>query len=231
MKSHSAAGSGQFINFNGALLDSATPVISASNRSFRYGDGLFETMRWENGEIRLGAFHFDRFFGGLKILQMECPADFTSGFLSAEIAELCRKNKRQRARVRLNVYREESAALYPENNRPRFVIECSDLPEAGLKSLRATIYSAEKKPAGILSNLKTNNYLLNVMAVKFARQNGFDDALILNSGDRLCEAGSSNLFFIKERSIYTPSLAEGCVAGVMRRHLLNHLPQLGFSVH
>lgn len=231
MKSHLAASAGHSINFNGAMLDSATPVVSASNRSLRYGDGLFETMHWENGEIRLGAFHFERLFLGLNILQMELPTDFTSGYLSAQIHELCRKNNRQRARIRLNVFRTESVALFPVNNRPQFIIECSDLPDPNPEPLAATIYGEEKKSTGILSNLKTNNYLLYVMASKYAKQNGVDDALILNAGNNICEATSSNLFFIKDRSIYTPSLSEGCVGGVMRRHLLNHLPQLGFSVH
>ncbi len=61
----------QFINFNGSLLDETSPVVKASNRSLRYGDGLFESMRWENDRISLGDFHFERLFHGLNILQME----------------------------------------------------------------------------------------------------------------------------------------------------------------
>jgi branched-chain amino acid aminotransferase len=68
----------RFINFNGSLLDEASPVVKASSRSLRYGDGLFESMRWENERIFLGDFHFERLFHGLDILQMERPPGFTA---------------------------------------------------------------------------------------------------------------------------------------------------------
>ena len=221
----------QFINFNGSLLDETSPVVKASNRSLRYGDGLFESMRWENDRISLGDFHFERLFHGLDILQMERPPDFTADYLFTQIRELCKKNGQETARIRLNVFREESPALFPENNRPQFIIEMADLPESNPTPLRVTVFDDEKKSTGILSNLKTNNYLTFIMAVKYAYQNGFDDALILNTRDGICEATSSNVFFIKDRSVFTPPLSEGCVAGVMRRHLLKRLPGLGFSVH
>lgn len=220
-----------FINFNGNLKDAAVPVACASNRSLRYGDGLFETMRWEHGKILLESFHFERLFHGLRVLQFELPPDFTADYLSAQIRELCKNNNQDKARIRLNVFREESPALIPVNNRPQFIIESTDLPDPNPNPVSTTIYNEEKKSTGILSNLKTNNHLIYVMAAKHAQLNGFDDALILNVQDRLCEATSSNLFFIRDRHIYTPPLSEGCVAGVMRRYLLNHLPPLGFIVH
>jgi branched-chain amino acid aminotransferase len=187
-------------------------------------------MRWENDRVSLGDFHFERLFRGLEILQMERPPGFTADYLIAQIRELCRKNRQERARIRLNVFREESPAFFPVNNGVQFIIETADLPETGPEPLRLTVYHDEKKPTGILSNLKTSNYLLSVMAARFARQNGFDDALLLNVRDGICEASASNVFFIKARSIFTPPLTEGCVAGVMRRYLLQQLPSLGFAV-
>lgn len=219
-----------FINFNGTLLEATSPVAQPSNRSLRYGDGLFETMRCENGGIRLARFHFERLFQGLKVLEMEWKADFTADYLSGQIFELCKKNNQEKARIRLNVYREESPGFSTLNNHLQFIIESSGLPDPDPEPVRVTFYKEEKKSAGILSNLKTNNYLLYVMAAKHARQNGFDDALILNSQDRICEATTSNVFFIKDGIVFTPLLSEGCVAGVMRRHLLEVLPGLGFSV-
>lgn len=220
----------RFINFNGSLLDAGAPVVPASNRSLRYGDGLFESMRWENEKIQLGVFHFERLFHGVEILQMELPAGFTPDFLSTQIRELCKKNNQETARIRINVFREESPALLPVNNRPQFIMESANLPDRNPEPVSLTIYPDEKKSTGILSNLKTNNYLLYVMALHYAQKKNFQDALILNTQDRLCEATSSNLFFIRDGKVYTPPLSEGCVAGVMRRQLLILLPQIGFSV-
>ena len=220
----------QFINFNGSLLDEVNPVVKASNRSLRYGDGLFESMRWENDRISLADYHFERLFHGLDVLQMERPPAFTADYLLTQVRELCKKNRQESARIRLNVFREGSAALLPVNNRAQFIIEMADLPGSGPEPLRLTVYPGEKKSTGILSNIKTNNYLIYIMAAKYAQQNGFDDALILNARGSVCETTSSNTFFVRGRSVFTPPLTEGCVAGVMRRYLLQQLPSLGFTV-
>jgi len=220
----------RFINCNGELLDADTPVVTASNRSLRYGDGLFETMRWERGRLTLGDFHFERLFRGMGILQMELPPGFRAANLTEQIRNLCEKNRLETARIRFNVYREDSPALFPVNNRPRFIIETAELPLLNPEPVRATLYTDEKKSTGILSNLKINNYLLYIMASRYAGQNGYDDALIQNADGRLCEATSSNLFFISGNKIVTPSLSEGCVAGVMRRQLLGLLPEWGYTV-
>jgi branched-chain amino acid aminotransferase len=220
----------QFINFNGSLLNETSPVVRASSRAVRYGDGLFESMRWENGRISLGDFHIERLFRGLDILQMERPPGFAADYIFTQIRELCKKNRRETARIRLNVFREESPLLFPENNRLQFIIEMADLPASDPEPLGVTVYRDEKKSTGILSNIKTNNHLIYIMAAKYARLNGFDDALILNVRDGICEATSSNVFFIKDHSVFTPPLTEGCVAGVMRRYLLQQLPSLGFTV-
>ncbi len=221
-----------YINFNGNFLDSTSPSVPAANRSLRYGDGLFETMRWENDRIRLEAYHFERLFHGLKVLQFVLPAHFTADFLGEQIRELCEENNHLTpTRIRLNVYREESPGYLPLKNRPGFIIESLEIPKPDRHPVSLMIYSEEKKSTGILSNLKTNNYLLFIMAAAHAKKNGFTDALILNTRDQICEATSSNIFFIKGRVVHTPPLTDGCIAGVMRREVLSMLPQHGFSIN
>jgi branched-chain amino acid aminotransferase len=219
------------INFNGTLIDPETAVAKVSNRSLRYGDGLFETMYWDGQQILNIEFHLDRLFQGLQILHFDLSAGFTRTFISAEIYRLCENNvPSSKARIRLNVFREDGSILFPSGNRPVFIIESSALPEENQAPLRLTLFKAELKSTGILSNLKTNNYLLNILAVQVARENGFDDALILNSRGNICEASSSNIFMVQKGILFTPSLSQGCVAGTKRRELLEVLPSLGFQV-
>ncbi len=219
------------VNYNGNLIDPQTPIATAANRGLRFGDGVFETMYWDGQKIENLDFHFDRLFKGLMILQFDLSDGFTREFLSEEIKKLCESNSASvRARVRLNIFREDGPVLLPVSNKPVFIIESSVYPEENLTPLRLTIYKGEMKSTGVLGNLKTNNYLLNTLAIQFAKDNGFDDAIILNSRGNICEASSSNLFMVQKGVLFTPALSQGCVAGTKRRELLEILPTLGFQV-
>jgi branched-chain amino acid aminotransferase len=219
------------LNYNGILIDPQTAIATAANRSLRFGDGVFETMYWDGHKIYNLDYHFDRLFKGMAALQFDLSDGFTKEFLSEEIEKLCEINSAsRRARVRLNVFREDEAVLLPASNKPVFIIESSAYPEENLAPLRLTLFKGEMKSTGILSNLKTNNYLLNILAIQFAKDNGYDDAIILNSRGNICEATSSNLFMIQKGVLFTPALSQGCVAGTKRRELLKKLPTLGFQV-
>ena len=220
-----------FINFNGHLTDPQTRIATAFNRSLRYGDGLFETMLWDGQHIRNMDFHLDRLFAGLGILQFDLSAGFDRNFISKEIIRLSETNAPAiPARIRLNVFREDGQTLMPLANKPVFIIESAAIEENTAGPLRLTIFRAETKSTGVLSNLKTNNYLLNVVALQFAKGSGFDDALILNPRGNICETSSSNIFLIQKGVLFTPALTQGCVAGTKRRELLEILPGLGFQV-
>jgi branched-chain amino acid aminotransferase len=220
-----------FINFNGNLISPQTPVATVFNRSLRFGDGVFETMYWDGRKIQNLDYHLDRLFRGLAVLHLDLSGEFSREFVSAEIRKLCENNfPSGKARVRLNVFREDGAFLLPEKNSPVYVIETTDFPEENLTPLRLTIFKGETKSTGVLGNLKTNNYLLNTLAVQYAKESGFDDAVILNSRGNICEASSSNLFMVQKGVIFTPALSQGCVAGTKRRELLEVLPTLGFQI-
>jgi branched-chain amino acid aminotransferase len=68
------------------------------------------------------------------------------------------------------------------------------------------------------------------MAARHARENGLDDMLLVNTDDRICESAIANVFMVKDGRIITPPLEEGCVDGVMRRFMLEHLPSIGYEV-
>jgi branched-chain amino acid aminotransferase len=88
------------VNYNGNLIDPQTPIATATNRSLRFGDGVFETMYWDGQKIENLDFHFDRLFKGLMILQFDLSDGFTREFLSEEIKKLCENNSASvRARV------------------------------------------------------------------------------------------------------------------------------------
>ena len=220
---------------NGRFEKEGTDVIGVDNRGFRYGDGLFETMKMVEGEVRLAAYHLDRLRSGMALLQFEPGKLFNSGQLLSGINELCRKNGCEKlARVRVSVFRGDGG-LYDESaSKVNYVIQSWPLDPAGNQlnenGLVVGIYREIKKSCDRFSNLKSANYLPYVMGALYARKNRLNESIILNTRDRLCDATITNLFLVKGNEIITPALTEGCVAGVMRRYLLEKLPGYGFSV-
>jgi branched-chain amino acid aminotransferase len=222
-------------NFNGKLFKQGTPVIGSSSRGFRYGDGLFETIKCIEGKLVLADEHFARLWKGMQVLQIKVPKHFTPEELQEEIIALAEKNSHAaKARVRLTVSRGEGGLYDDINHSPNYLIESWALPEdnGALNSngLVLGIYPAIKKSYDILSSLKHNNYLPYVMAALFAKENKWNDAILLNTGGRLCDTSIANIFLVKNEVVYTPSLPEACVAGIMRSHLVRELPAMGYNL-
>ena len=100
------------VNLNGQLLNADQPLIVVQNRAFRYGDGLFETMKCVNGMITLEHLHFDRLLAGMHQLMFPFPTWFTTEFLSQQVQQLITANNHQfLSRIRLMVFR-GSGSLY-----------------------------------------------------------------------------------------------------------------------
>ncbi len=216
----------QYINFNGSLVPEDMAVISADNRAFRYGDGLFETMLWKDGDIRFLDFHVERLQESLQLLQFEDTGVFDSFFIRAKTDKLIRKNNMmgQQLRVRLIVFRTGAGLYGPETNKPGYVLQVERKQETlrdKKLGLIVDVYTDFKKPYSELSKLKSNNALVYVMAGLYRKNHAFEEVFILNQAGNLCEALSSNLFIYYNKVLYTPALSEGCIAGVMRRVVMD----------
>ena len=216
------------------MIPADKAIITADNRGFRYGDGLFETMRLAASRILLEAYHFERLFAGIKQLEFDFPADLTPAGLSSQILELCKENNCQEsARVRLAVFRGEGGLFEANKRAPNYIIQCRPLDKAyrrfNEQGLVTAVFRDGRKSCDHFSNLKTNNYLLYAMAALHAGKNGLDDCIILNSRERPCESAIGNLYCIRDGIVSTPPLSEGCVAGVMRRRLLSLTGAIPFS--
>jgi len=207
--------------FNGKLLPADTPLLRADNKSYRYGDGLFETMKVVRGLIPLEHLHFERLFWGLRLLDFNIPSLITREKLQEEIRVLCKANNCEKlARIRLSVSR-GNGSIYDGSDDLEYLIECWPL-EAREKGhgYIIDIFPDARKSCDAFSNLKSANYLPYVMASRYARHHKFDDCMVMNTHERIADASIANIFLIKEGKLYTPPLSEGCVNGVMRRYLL-----------
>ena len=212
----------KFINYNGCICEEGQAFLPTADHSYRYGDGLFETMKTVKGEILFKELHFERLYSGLKILKFNAPALFTKQRIEKQVKELCKKNNcEDLARIRLSVSR-GSGGLYDCDNKFSYLIECWTLVQKGFNEngLIIDVFPDARKSIDVFSNLKSANYLPYVMAAIWAKENKLNDALILNQHDRVCDSTIANVFWVKDNNIFTPPLNESCVAGVMRKKII-----------
>jgi branched-chain amino acid aminotransferase len=224
-----------YFNFDGKIYKEGVPIIGPVNRGLRYGDGLFETLKYTKGQIILANEHFARLWKGMQVLQLQVPKHFTPEKLQEEILALIKKNGHEKmARVRLTVFRGDGGLYDAVNHIPHYIIETWALPdengEWNSNGLVLGIYEMAYKNCDILSNIKHNNYLPYVLAALEAKKEKWNDAIVLNHKGHLCDTTIANIFLIKDEVIYTPALTEGCVSGIMRKHILLELKKMNYII-
>lgn len=219
---------GDFLFYDGQILRSDKLLISPNNRSYRYGDGCFETIKVLHGKIMLADYHFERLFSSLETLHFKKPGYHSAGWLEKQILSVVEKNGHaKRARVRVTVTRGDGGIYDEQNHYPYFLIQSWPLQPAtqvlNENGLVIDIYKDARKTADLFSSIKSNNYLPYLMGALWAKEHHLNDAIMLNPDNRVADATIANVFIVKDGSIKTPALTEGPVNGVMRRYLLHLL--------
>src|ERR1700744_3568699 len=223
-----------FINFNGQILPADSKLLTVANRSFRYGDGLFESMRLLKGQLKFADMHADRLQRGMKALKIDGYSQMDAWFLKDMVEQLAIRNKTKHGRLRLTVYRDSEGLYTPTQNAMGYCLELTPVDEPRYflnpKGLIVDIFTDLPKPSNYLSNIKTCNSLIYVMAAIFKSQNNLDEVFLLNQNGFLCEAGSANVFVYYQNHLYTPALSEGCVEGVMRAVVIDIARKIGVPI-
>ena len=222
-----------FFIYDGTFFLEGTPVISTGNRSLMYGDGLFETMLVYRDSIINKNLHFERFFHGIRLLKFSLRESFSEEYFIQKIQDLLQRNNiEEHARVRLMAFR-NTDDLQKEKSVFNYIVEAwpiGNVPKNNEVGLKTGLFRDVTKSCDQYSNIKSNNYLPSIMAMIFAKENDFDECLLLNSNGRICESAIGNVFIIKDQIIYTPPLSEGCVAGIVRRWIIENLPSDEFQL-
>lgn len=219
------------VNFNGEILDSNLQ-LSVSNRSFLYGDGVFETLKVVNNRVLFFEDHYFRLLASMRIIRMKIPMSFTFEYLENQILALVnQQNIQNSARVRLTVFRNEGGFYAPTDNSVSFVIQANSLSNEWYvitdKSFEVDLYKDFVVTKQLLSTLKTNNKIIQITASIFAQENQLDSCLLINDDKNVIEATNGNLFMLLNNQLITPPISEGCLNGIMRKQILKIAQELG----
>lgn len=223
-----------FLFSDGKFIRTGKPLISPNNRSFRYGDGFFETIKWIC-KILLEQYHMERLFHSIEILKFNPPKYFNPSYITQAIHALVQKNQHHHlARVRVTIYRGDGGIYDEQNHFPNILIQTWDLNESNNRlnenGLEIGIFSKAIKSADHFSMIKSNNYLPYVMAAIWAKDQKLNDAVLLNNNGHLVDTTIANIFIITKGMIKTPPINDGPVAGVMRKHVILQLKKHEFEV-
>lgn len=207
------------LNYNGNIIaeENAPPLLPDS--VFRNKDGLFESMLLLNNQVQLLPLHFSRLQKGMQQLGFEFPFHFKEDFFEKEILKTASANNiAPNGRIRFQVFKEENACS--------FIVEVFDIDpwvyEYNKEGWRLGLVKNDWKNLDETAALKSINPVLYTSTNGIVAQNNWNDLLLMNDGF-ISESGTANLFIVRDEVVYTPPIAQGCIAGVMRTHVLDLL--------
>jgi branched-chain amino acid aminotransferase len=228
-------GTPEILYVNGEYLPADQLHISALDRGFTLGDGVFETMRAYGGGIVRLSDHLKRLNASAVAIRLSFPMDAVA--LRQALFTTLERNGLSDAILRLSVSRGVSPqrGLVPDPSAlPVVVIRATSYvasPESKyLTGFRVIIGSIRRNETSPTAFIKSLNYLDSILSRAEAAEAGVDDALLLNTRGCVACASSSNVFGVTARGLLTPNLASGVLAGVTRGLVLEQARSLGLCV-
>lgn len=208
---------------NGKIYDNNEKTINPLSQGFMFGYGLFETLKILEGKILFLDEHIKRLEESVKKLSLNLDMDNIA--LVKDAYRLMELNKVENGVLKIS---------YVKNDDENYLLlstrENSYSDNDYIKGFKLMFSGTKRNENSILCFLKTNNYLENLLAKDIANKRGFDECLFLNSKDFIAEGAVSNIFWVKDNVIYTPSIECGILPGVVREKVLECIKRLNICV-
>lgn len=207
----------RFLWINGRIVPAREAVVSAEDRGLLNGEGAFEALRVYGGRPFRLLEHLHRLRHSLDVVGIDVPG--LEDRLQQAVHDAIAANQRPDARVRITV------TAGPEGGEPAVIVGVSPLPDRPARwyaeGVGVIISRHIRDATSILSGLKSTNYLLHRMAAREAREQGAEEALLLNSWGRVAEGATSNIFMVLDEVLVSTPLSEGVLEGITRDTVLD----------
>ena len=177
------------------------------DNGFYFGEGLFETMLVCNNNILFLKEHIERINKGLRIIGINKKVQ------EKEVIGAMKKLKCREGVLKLAVSEKNNIFAWRKNNYTEDIYNRGFILK--ISELKRNKYST-------ITYLKSLNYLDNILEHRKCKEEGYDEVLFLNSDNEITEGSVSNIFFIKDNTIYTPSVNCGLLDGTIRKYILKN---------
>lgn len=207
-------------------LDGETLNQELPLRSLFYGEGLFETFRWNYEPPTALNRHIKRLKKGSEALDIPFPG-------RKKVEEYTRKavenSKVEDAYVKICLIASGGLNFHskPDGSRLLTIVRDYEYPEEYVTAYVSSLRYDSNSPT---VRVKSTNYLKNVLARREAVDNGFEGGIFLNENDEVCEGTSANIFWLKGKELFTPSPECGLLQGITREILISISPKIGLGV-
>jgi branched-chain amino acid aminotransferase len=189
--------------------------------------GLIETIKVVNGRLVFKNLHVKRLFNSLKAVNIDETEYKVEDRMLRLLKYECIEKGLKNFRLRLEVQKNRAHEYMPEISALKW--NCTLRPLESVKyewkdeGINITLFPKHKKPIDFFANLKHTDRAIYDAALKYARENDFEEAVVMNENGTIADASIYNIFIVKEGLIYTPPLSDAPVAGVLRELLLTRL--------
>jgi len=220
------------LSYNFKQIEDKDLVIPYNDRGFSYGDGLFETIIYNKQKIRFLKDHLRRLKKGMKAFGFEGANGIKKDLIKHQILSLIHNNQLTgKVKIKIQVWRRPGGLYRPNNNHFNILISVKDEPEDfHFNALKIGFSEKVSLSYSEFSRYKTSNALPYIVASIEKEKKGYDDLVLRNNQGYIAECTSSNIFWVKNNDIFTPSIKSGCIAGIARKKIIQKLSKSSFNV-
>ena len=203
-----------------SFINSNNAKISIKERGFRFGDGVFETIRIKNYQLTDFNLHSKRLAAGLKAIKI----NFDLVKIAPLAEKLIAKNQQKQGFLRISISRGIGSKGYlPVNCKATLIIETENLRRNYAQNYNLTISPYQKISDNALPvNYKLMQGLNSTLSALYAKEHNVNDAILLNSNHHISETSAANIFMVKDGYIFTPPLTDGLLGGVVREKIISN---------
>lgn len=209
----------KFISFNRQILPAEQDLISPISSAALYGKGIFTTLAIYNAKPFLWEKHWRRLLAHSAKLNIDLT-NFDEESVKSALSQIILQNRIETGRARVTFFDESSSAIwnFETKNKTTLLITTADWRETESEA-RLTVSPFPVNSKSPLANIKSCNYLENLLVYEEAKKRGFDEALRFNEKCEIVSGSMANIFWVKNEHVFTPSLETGCLAGTTREFL------------
>jgi len=217
-----------FIDVNGRVSLLSQASLPPLDRGFLLGDACFEVLKVKDQKFIFLEDHLDRLFTSLA--DMGFILWFSRSELQKKMKNLLKVSGYSLAYFRITVTGGSSLgfSVDRETLKPNLYLFIKELKEEPVKPISLKLVRASFTDRS--QRIKTNNYGTSLKELALAKKEGFDEILWTNAAGEITEASASNVFFVKENTVATPSLDSGLLAGITRKNIISYLKNSEYKI-